>query len=210
LKCGDGVVVDDAMRTSDPSIFAIGEVAEHRGQRHGTTLAAQQQADVAAAQLSGDVWTRYAGSVPVHIVKVRGLALAAIGKTVITSAAADEYEIERLYLKCFVQRNRLVGAILAGDVSRLPQFKAWIEGGIELDGERRKLLRLRSDASAPAPKGRLVCSCLQVGEGNLRDAIATGCATLDRVCETTGAGTGCGSCRPEIVELLQHPATVQA
>src|SRR3569623_362781 len=29
LEVGRGVVVDDAMRTSDPSIFAIGECAEH-------------------------------------------------------------------------------------------------------------------------------------------------------------------------------------
>ncbi len=211
LRCGDGVIVDDAMRASDPDIFAIGEVAEHKGQRHGTTLAAQQQADVAAAQLNGAVWTRYAGSVPVHVVKVPGLALAALGSTAAPPNSTDTYEeivmddrAERLYLKCLVHRNRLVGAIMAGDLSRLPQFKAWIESGIELDGERRNLLRLRAESPAAAPRGRLVCACCQVGEENLRDAIAGGCANLGTLGESTGAGTGCGSCLPELRGLLRR------
>ncbi len=35
LNVNRGIVVDDAMRTSDPNIFAVGECAEHRGQCYG-------------------------------------------------------------------------------------------------------------------------------------------------------------------------------
>jgi nitrite reductase (NADH) large subunit len=35
LAVNRGVVVDDAMRTSDPAVFAVGECAEHRGNCYG-------------------------------------------------------------------------------------------------------------------------------------------------------------------------------
>ncbi|MES2035975.1 MAG: FAD-dependent oxidoreductase, partial [Pseudomonadota bacterium] len=35
LEVGRGVIVDDAMRTSDPYIYAVGECLEHRGQCYG-------------------------------------------------------------------------------------------------------------------------------------------------------------------------------
>ena len=38
LACGRGVRVDDAMRTSDPAIFALGECIEHRGQTFGLLI----------------------------------------------------------------------------------------------------------------------------------------------------------------------------
>ncbi len=34
--------------------------------------------------------------------------------------------------------------------------------------------------------------------------MAEGCVDLKHLCAVTGAGTGCGSCRPEVKELLQH------
>gem|GEM_PF-5805678 len=51
--------------------------------------------------------------------------------------------------------------------------------------------------------GVLVCSCNNVGADNLRQAIATSCTSLPVLCATTGAGTGCGSCRPEVQRLLE-------
>jgi ferredoxin-nitrate reductase len=52
--------------------------------------------------------------------------------------------------------------------------------------------------------GKMICSCNNVGEGNIRNAIKNGCADLDSVCEKSGAGLGCGSCRPEIKEILKE------
>jgi len=53
-----------------------------------------------------------------------------------------------------------------------------------------------------------VCSCNNVGADNLRQAIATGCGTLAELCARTGAGTGCGSCRPEVQRLLEASLVV--
>jgi ferredoxin-nitrate reductase len=210
LRCGVGVVVDVALRTSDPDIYAMGEVAEHRGQRHGTTYAAQQQATIAAAQVAGLHWRRYEGSIALHIVKVPGLQMASLGRTAIPAEDAHAYEqiifddpAERYHQRCIVYRNRLVGAVMAGDISQMDRFKALAENGTELDEERKKLLRQGGPAAAP-PKGRIVCSCCQVGIGNIADAIAAGCTDVPALCNATRAGTGCGSCRPELQHLLQQ------
>ena len=48
-----GVVVDDCLRTSDPDIFAIGEVALHRGMIYGLVAPGYEMADVVAANLTG-------------------------------------------------------------------------------------------------------------------------------------------------------------
>src|SRR5690606_28907497 len=64
LACKRGVLVDEYLRSSDPTIFAIGEIAEYRGKLYGITAAAEQQAETVARYLSGDISQPYAGSVP--------------------------------------------------------------------------------------------------------------------------------------------------
>lgn len=214
LPCGDGVIVDDAMRTADPRIFAIGEIAEHASRRYGTTLAAQDQAAIAAAQISGDPWARYGGTTAVNVLKVEGIALAALGESRIPATGAAGYEeiafldrAQRTYLKAILCDNRLVGALLLGDTTLLGRFRALIESGIELDSERSQLMRPGQGAARPAVQGRVVCSCNQVGEGNLAAAVASGCADVPALCTKTGAGTGCGSCVPEVTQWLARQST---
>ncbi|MFN3523765.1 MAG: molybdopterin-dependent oxidoreductase [Phenylobacterium sp.] len=58
------------------------------------------------------------------------------------------------------------------------------------------------------PPGRLldaspvVCACRGVRVARVQAALAEGCASLDALGEATGAGTTCGSCRPELARLL--------
>jgi len=55
--------------------------------------------------------------------------------------------------------------------------------------------------------GRIICSCYGVGETAIRQAIAQGCdspAALGRVLK---CGTNCGSCIPELKQLILAPAT---
>jgi assimilatory nitrate reductase catalytic subunit len=55
--------------------------------------------------------------------------------------------------------------------------------------------------------GRKICVCLNVGANTILDAIREKTLTnAAAVAEATGAGTGCGSCKPEIERLLNQPA----
>lgn len=52
--------------------------------------------------------------------------------------------------------------------------------------------------------GATVCSCLSVGINTLRRAIETGANTVDALGDCTGAGTNCGSCKPELLALIRQ------
>jgi ferredoxin-nitrate reductase len=71
----------------------------------------------------------------------------------------------------------------------------------------RRMQLLRSGNKAEPVVGKLICSCNQVGEGNLEKHIAGGCTTLNALCQATGAGLGCGSCKPEVQQVLKESLT---
>src|SRR4030095_1263067 len=48
---------------------------------------------------------------------------------------------------------------------------------------------------AHAPDSFQVCNCNGVSKGKIVEAVNSGCRTLKALCETTRAGTGCGSCK---------------
>ena len=66
-----------------------------------------------------------------------------------------------------------------------------------------KVLAARPASSAFDP-GPTVCSCMNVGQNTLLAAAHECGPDLDRVCKATGAGVTCGSCRPEIANLIQR------
>lgn len=206
LHCRRGVIVDHYMKTSDPFIYAIGEIAEFEGTLYGITAAAEEQAAVVAGYLHGDVSSYYKGSLFMNIIKIQGFDLCSIG---LVEAPDETYEeivfidkAKRFYKKCIVYQDRLVGAILIGDKNEFVEFKDLIANRTELSEKRLQLLR-SGDMREPVI-GRLVCSCSQVGEGNLEKKIREGCTDMQRLCETTGAGTGCGSCRPEVGAIMER------
>ncbi|MEK6477159.1 molybdopterin-dependent oxidoreductase [Catalinimonas sp. 4WD22] len=209
LACGRGVKVNDYLQTSDPNIFALGEIAEHREKMLGITAAAEQQADMAARFIAGDPLSMYQGSVPMNILKFSNLDLCSIGIPDIPHQHRHEYEeiffldkSKVYYKKCIIHKDRLVGAILLGDKSEFAEFKSLIEEQTELGDMREKLLR-SGGASKPV-KGKLVCSCGNVGKGNITEAITQGCHELRSLCEATGAGLGCGSCKPELKAMIDE------
>lgn len=114
-----GIVVDDHMASHDPSIFAIGECAEHRGQVYGLVEPAYQQACVLAARLAGTE-AGYAGSLLSTNLKVSGVGVFSAGEF----EAGDGAEIVVLrdrssgvYRKFVLRQGRLAGCILVGDTS---------------------------------------------------------------------------------------------
>ncbi|HVV06633.1 MAG TPA: molybdopterin-dependent oxidoreductase [Puia sp.] len=207
LHCQRGVVVNEYMQTSDPNIYAVGEIAEFNGMLYGFTAAAEQQAGIFAGYLNGDISNYYKGTTSMSIIKIHGFDLCCLG--IPDRPNEQEYEeivfidlARRYYKKCIVHQDRLVGAILVGDKDEFLEFRELISGRIELN--ERRLQLLRSGKKAEPVQGRLVCSCNNVGSGNLENKIAAGFTELAQLCAATGAGTGCGSCRPEVKKILEN------
>lgn len=67
--------------------------------------------------------------------------------------------------------------------------------------DRLRLLAGRAGAAQP-DRGALVCSCFDIGAGQIAAAVAGGCHTVAAVGETLQAGTNCGSCRSEIARII--------
>ncbi|MVM29808.1 molybdopterin-dependent oxidoreductase [Spirosoma sp. HMF4905] len=208
LACNRGVVVNDYLQTSDPDIFAAGEVAQWNGQMWGVTLAAEQQAETVARFLAGDISQPYRGSLSMNILKMEGLHLCSIGISEVPAGQGVNFEeivfidkSKRYYKKCIVHNDKLVGAILVGDKNEFAEFRDLIANGIELSDKRLQLLR--ASKKVDPVEGKLVCSCNTVGQGNLERAIQAGCTDFQQLCQKTGAGTGCGSCRPEVRSILE-------
>lgn len=201
-----GVVVNDVLQTNDPSIFAIGEIAEHNDTLYGISIVAEEQAVVAARHLCGDVSSNFSGSTNLNILKYPGVELCTIGVSESPKNDKSYEEIifvdraSRYYKKCIIHNNVMVGAILLGDKIEFPEFKDLIKQKTELSEKRKQLLR---NGKAVKPViGRLVCSCNNVGDGNLWEEIDNKTVNFEKLCLATGAGTGCGSCRPEVKAIL--------
>ena len=206
LACGRGVKVNQYLQTSNPAIFAIGEIAEFRNKLFGITSAAEEQADVLANFISGDISSYYKGSILMNILKLEDINLCSIGEIEVPENDDSYEEIiftdlkKRYYKKCIVKNDLLVGAILVGDKNEFAEFKSMIESKIEL-ADKRDLL-LRGSSNVKPILGKLVCSCSQVGAGNIEDCIKNGVKDFTELCKTTGAGLGCGSCKTEVKEIL--------
>jgi ferredoxin-nitrate reductase len=213
IECKRGIVVDEYLQTSDKDIFAVGEIAEFKGFLYGITAAAEQQAEIVARYLNGDISKYYNGSLLMNILKMHGTDLCSLGEVECPDDPAYEEVIfldkaKRYYKKCIVHNDRLIGAILIGDKNEFLEYRNLIENKIELSEKRLQLLR---SSKAPEPViGKMVCSCNNVGEGNLINKIKEGSKDFLQLCQLTGAGMGCGSCRPEVKEILeQHTNPLQ-
>ncbi|MEP1087159.1 MAG: FAD-dependent oxidoreductase, partial [Algoriphagus sp.] len=213
IACGRGIKVNQHLQTNYPNIFAIGEIAEFENQLFGITSAAEEQAMVLANYIAGDVSSIYAGSVLMNILKFKDLELCSIGDILIPENDDSYEEIiftdmsRRYYKKCIVKDDLLIGAVLMGDKNEFAEFKSLIENKIELSEKRKSLLMGSSDTRPVI--GKLVCSCSRVGEGNIKEAIAGGCSDFTALCQQTGAGLGCGSCKTEVRDIL-HQSKVLA
>lgn len=63
-------------------------------------------------------------------------------------------------------------------------------------------------ADQPA-RGAIVCACFDVGTEQIRRAIADGADSVEALGACLSAGTNCGSCRPELQEILDAASAVK-
>ena len=99
--------------------------------------------------------------------------------------------------------GRLAGTFF---MSRGPVSAArnWLSGQLGMEVEPLQLLRGRP-SSASEDKGAIVCACMGVGRNEIwGHAVRHPSLSLNAICEGTGAGTGCGSCRPEVARIVSE------
>jgi NADPH-dependent 2,4-dienoyl-CoA reductase/sulfur reductase-like enzyme/ferredoxin len=137
LKVARGVVVDKYMRTSDPAIYAAGDVAEYQGVIQGLWPIAVTQAEIAAANAVGDART-YEPCPQVTILKDVGLPVASIGE--VDGREGDEIVVhepppdEVRYLKLVIRGNVLAGAVLVGDWLETTGIVDAVAAGTDVSG----------------------------------------------------------------------------
>lgn len=135
-----GVEVDDTMRTSDPDVFAAGDVAQHRGVVYGIWPVALAMGRVAGRSAAG-LQDSFAGMPLSHTVKVVDIDLFSIGRLSADGPSMRECVRESpdgtKYEKLVLDASRLVGAVLAGDttlgnpVRKLVENRTPIAGGAD-------------------------------------------------------------------------------
>jgi nitrite reductase (NADH) large subunit len=198
-----GIVVDDRLVTSHPAVLAVGECAQHRGVVHGIVAPIQDQARVAAETLTGGE-AEYAGSVPTAKLKVMGIDLVTAG------AAEGEREVvaadaaARTYRKLITDaRGHVRGAVLLGDVRGAELLIDAVRTGAQTDDPLGLLAEASQATAAELPDSAQVCDCNGVCKGAIVAAIRErGLGSTQEVVAVTRAGSGCGTCKPVVTELL--------
>jgi nitrite reductase (NADH) large subunit len=213
LQVQHGVVVkDDLSCRNDPSIYAIGECAQHRGRLYGLVAPLWEQARILADRLTQrNPEAAYRGSRTSTKLKVMGVELAVMGdkEPDLESDELVQYsEPSRgVYKKLIIRNGRLAGAILLGDGSAIPGVLQAFDRGDILPENRSELLfsatgEIKAANVADLPAAAQICNCNGVSKGKIVEAVQEGRRTLKAVCEATRAGTGCGACKSQVQAIL--------
>ncbi len=121
LETKRGILVDEGLVTSDPSIWALGDCAEFQGIVWGIIPAAMEQAPVAAARILGREDQSYRQTVPRTTLKVLGIDLMSAGTVNPPAEEEGAYvvvvrkdESAGRYEKYLIRDGVLAGTIILG------------------------------------------------------------------------------------------------
>ena len=217
LKVNRGVVVDDQMRTSDPSIFAVGECAEHRGIAYGLVAPIWDMCRTLADALTdGDL--AYEGSMLSTRLKVSGVDVFSAGRFAGGEGCEDIVFRDAgrgVYKRVVIEGGKVAGAVLFGDAADGAWYFDLMRSGQDVSDIRETLVfgqavteGLRgldpSAAVAAMADSAEICGCNGVCKGQITAAIAAqGLTTLDEVRAVTKASASCGSCTPLVEQVLR-------
>jgi assimilatory nitrate reductase electron transfer subunit len=112
------------------------------------------------------------------------------------------------YVKTVTRDGILVGFVSVGMPRAGAELTLLFERRGELPADRSVLLRLDDADAGALPTGdplapdATVCWCNGVTAGTIAEAAADGAGTVEEIGVCTRAGTGCGTCRGRIQEVL--------
>ena len=204
-----GVITDLSCRTSDPNIWAVGEVAAVDGTCYGLVAPGYTTAEIVADRLLGGAG-EFPGADMSTKLKLMGVDVASFGDAHATTEGALSVVLhdaaKGTYAKLVVSDDAktLLGGILVGDASQYAALRPLV--GRPLPADPAALIspagaELGADA---LPDDAQICSCNNVCKGDICGAIEGGAADIASVKKCTNAGTSCGGCVPMIKKLLEQ------
>ena len=214
LDVARGITVNDAMQSSDPAIWAVGECVEHNKQLFGLVAPLYDQAKVLAQALLG----QQSAFRPVQTatkLKVTGCDLFSAGDFADGPGREDivfRDPARGVYKRLVIDGDTLVGAVMYGDTADGNWFFGLIKDGTDITPMRETLIfgpayqgGTQSDplaAVAALPRDAEICGCNGVCKGTIVDAILAGSNTLDLVRTTTKATGSCGTCTGLVEQVM--------
>jgi nitrite reductase (NADH) large subunit len=213
-----GIVVNNKMQSSDPYIYAIGEVALYNHMIYGLVAPGYEMADVAAEQiLKGAKTMRETIDMSTQL-KLIGVEVASFGDPFIenedVTAIVYENKLSGIYKRINVTKDSktLLGGILVGDSSDYNALFQIYSNAMPLPKNPEDLiLGSRGGESSTMgsamdlPDTAVICSCENVTKGAICCSIIDETSSnLSDVIKLTKATTGCGGCKPMVVDLVKE------
>lgn len=209
-----GIVIDDACRTSDPDILAIGECALWEGRQFGLVAPGYQMAEVAAAGLLGQDGKQFRGADMSTKLKLMGVDVASLGDAHAATADAQCCSLvdERagVYKKLVISADgkRLLGGILVGDAGDYGTWLQYMLNAMPLPARPEAMLVPAAEPGtgpgvAALPAGAQICSCNNVSKGDICAAVEQGIVTLGGIKKATRAASTCGGCAPLVTQVIK-------
>ncbi len=215
-----GVLTDLSCATSDPNIFAVGEVAAIDGRCYGLVGPGYTSAEVVADRLLGGAAEFPEADMSTKL-KLLGVDVASFGDAMGTTPDCLEVvvndAVNQTYAKLVLSDDAktLLGGILVGDASSYGILRPMV--GEQLPGDPLALIAPAGSDGAGGglgvgalPAAAQICSCNNVTKGDLTEAIAGGCCDVPDLKKCTLAGTSCGSCVPLLKQLLEAEGVEQS
>ena len=143
LHCERAIVVDDTLQTYDPRVYAVGECVQHRSATFGLVAPIWDQARVCGGHLAGTGHRRYVQQATPTQLKVTGVDLYSVGNF-IGGEGSDDLVLRDLrrgiYKRLVLSGNRIVGAVLYGDVQDGAWYFGLLQNRTDISSMRSKLL----------------------------------------------------------------------
>lgn len=211
-----GIIVNEQMQTSNPNIYAIGEVALYKGMTYGLVAPGYEMAEVAMRNIVGESLNMSQEVDMSTQLKLIGVEVGSFGDALGTTINAREIHFEDkrngIYKRINISDDgkQLLGGILIGDTSDYNMLLQIMQNGLSLPHQPEDLiLGSRSEGGSlmgsilDLPDSAQICSCENVSKGVVFDAVKhQNCETYGAIKSCTKAGTGCGGCAPMVKDLL--------
>ena len=213
-----GIVVNNKMQTSDECIYAIGEIALYNQMIYGLVAPGYDMASVAANQILGKSESLMANEIDMSTkLKLIGVDVASFGEPFMPASKGHsvifEDKTKHLYKRINVSHDgkRLLGGILVGDASDYNMLHQVYLNGMAIPENPSQLILPASEGGTSfgsvidLPDTAQVCSCESVSKGDICCSITEqGSNNLGDVIAATKATTGCGGCKPMVVDLVNE------